>query len=1162
MTADADRNLLFGLLALQNGMISRDQLVAAFGAWTGARGRLIADYLVEHGALTSPRRTVLEALTDEHMALHSGDPESSLAALEVGPNTRATLAVLAGSGVETSLARVGTAAHDDDASTSDGDGSGSSIAWRRGHDASGSGLGDESTGRAGSLEPAGAGQFELRADVDRRLTPDTMGIIEGSHDVSDMGMPHANDGSPSPATTLFPADVGTNSHERFRVIRRHARGGLGAVFIALDTELNREVALKQILDAYADEPSCRQRFLTEAEITGGLEHPGIVPVYSLGTYRDGRPYYAMRFIKGDSLREAIKRFHDANVREAESGRRSLELRKLLRGFTDVCNAIEYAHSRGILHRDIKPGNVIVGHYGETLVVDWGLAKPLGHAVPEAATGERTLVPSAASGSSETVPGSAIGTPAFMSPEQAAGELDRLGPRSDVYSLGATLYCLLTGKSPFGGDVDEVLRKVQRGDFRAPRQLDPAIDPALEAVCLKAMATAPADRYASCRALAEEVERWMADLPVTAYREPLARRARRWAKQNRTAVTGSVVALVVGVIGLSAVLAVQTRANAELTRSKSAVQARYDVAVDAIQTFHTGVSEDFLLKQNQFKELRDRLLKSAAEFYDKLGSLLGNESDLASRRAMAQANFELAKLTGMVGRSEDALAMHQALLDRREALASGPASDPATRIDVGQSLMAIAGLLSSTGRTAEAEATFRRSESLLADLTQRAGTPAARAALARCRTLLGDALSNTGKAKEALAAYRLARTDQEALAAAAGATNESRHDLAQTIYRIGNLLSETVEQSEAEAEYRKALEIFKALADADPSVTQFRANLARCHHALALLRYRISKPVDAEPECREALAIYKQLTDDHPAVNEFRSSMAKSHNLLGWLLHYGDRRREGQAEYRKAIALNQKLVDENPTIAEFSSSLADCCNNLALTLPPVKAEVEQRKTLALRKKIVDENPAVPEFLSRLGNAYNNLGGLLNQEGRPSEAEPELRNAVVYYQKAVKASPNVHAYRSELGLSLANLAELLCEAKKQDEALSIAERALAVLAPLFKDYPEVAEYRSTLAMTYLIIGKIHHDAGDIARAASECKTAMLLEEGHESIEERDPMILACARIFLGDRRPAGHEHPREGGSGRGRSSHGSAPPGRLTWPRYRRQRPTRKPAQPPP
>jgi hypothetical protein len=157
----------------------------------------------------------------------------------------------------------------------------------------------------------------------------------------------------------------------------------------------------------------------------------------------------------------------------------------------------------------------------------------------------------------------MGTPAYMSPEQAEGDLEKLGPRSDVYSLGATLYCLLTGKPPYAGDPMDVIPRVQRGDFPPPRAIDPSIDRALEAVCLKAMALNPEDRYGSCRALAEEIERWMADEPVTAWREPLPRRARRWARRNRTVVTGAAAAVLAGLFGLAAVAVVQSKARSAL-----------------------------------------------------------------------------------------------------------------------------------------------------------------------------------------------------------------------------------------------------------------------------------------------------------------------------------------------------------------------------------------------------------------------------------------------------------------------------------------------------------------------------------------------------------------------------------------------------------------------
>src|SRR5262249_51476070 len=157
------------------------------------------------------------------------------------------------------------------------------------------------------------------------------------------------------------------------------------------------VALKEIQDRHAHDPASRSRFLLEAEVTGGLEHPGVVPVYGLGAYADGRPFYAMRFIKGDSLKEAIDRFHQADRTGREAGEPTLALRALLGRFIDVCNAIGYAHSRGVLHRDLKPGNIMFGKYGETLVVDWGLAKTVGRTDGDGTSEEATLKPASASG---------------------------------------------------------------------------------------------------------------------------------------------------------------------------------------------------------------------------------------------------------------------------------------------------------------------------------------------------------------------------------------------------------------------------------------------------------------------------------------------------------------------------------------------------------------------------------------------------------------------------------------------------------------------------------------------------------------------------------------------------------------------------------------------
>jgi WD40 repeat protein/tRNA A-37 threonylcarbamoyl transferase component Bud32 len=325
---------------------------------------------------------------------------------------------------------------------------------------------------------------------------------------------------------------------------------MGEVWVALDRELQREVALKRLQAPYHQDAEGRRRFLLEAEITGRLEHPGIVPVYGLGQDREGRPCYAMHFIRGESLQAAIQRFHAEDRPGRDPGERGLALRQLLGRFLAVCNTIAYAHSRGIMHRDLKPGNVMLGRYGETLVVDWGLAKAFERTEVELASGEDTLTPLSADDPSGTRMGKAMGTPAYMSPEQAAGRWDRVGPATDVFSLGAVLYALLTGQAPYQGrNIAEILLQVRQGAFPPPRQVKPAVSAALEAVCQKAMAPEPGGRYATALDLAAEVERWLADEPVRAYREPGSARRARWRRRHRTLLTAAAMLLVTAVVAL-------------------------------------------------------------------------------------------------------------------------------------------------------------------------------------------------------------------------------------------------------------------------------------------------------------------------------------------------------------------------------------------------------------------------------------------------------------------------------------------------------------------------------------------------------------------------------------------------------------------------------------
>jgi serine/threonine protein kinase len=311
-------------------------------------------------------------------------------------------------------------------------------------------------------------------------------------------------------------------------LRFHARGGLGAIYSARDDRLGREMAVKfaSVPDGTYSEAEINRRFLREVRVTAALEHPGIVPVHGLGQDGRGHLCYAMRLITGKTLGKAVQEFH-TNRRSQPSKRRpnlrqDANFRSLVQRLRSACVTVAYAHSRGYLHRDLKPDHILLGDFDLTLVVDWGLTKSFTDM--EATPWHPGLgVPQCSELSTET----GIGTLGFASPEQQAGDWPRVGPASDVYSLGAILYVLLTNDVPFSGQsAAEVVRLVESGELVAPRKRNPEVPCPLEAICLKALATLPEDRYPSAQAMADDLERWLSDSPVIAYREPWATRTRR------------------------------------------------------------------------------------------------------------------------------------------------------------------------------------------------------------------------------------------------------------------------------------------------------------------------------------------------------------------------------------------------------------------------------------------------------------------------------------------------------------------------------------------------------------------------------------------------------------------------------------------------------------
>jgi serine/threonine-protein kinase len=954
---DSDRSLLFGILAVQSGLLLRDALGAGMRTWVLDKTQSLGRILAARGALSRDGRRLIEALVLEHLVLHGDDPARCLAELGMPGPMRADLEQITDPDLQAALARadpIRTAAEDAD------------------------------------------------ADGPRALRPLTAGGA------------------------------------RFRILRPHAKGGLGEVYVARDAELRREVALKQIQDRHARDPGSRARFLAEAEITGKLEHPGVVPVYSLGQDPGGRPYYVMRLIRGDTLKEAVTRFHLADVPERDPGERALALHQLLRRFLDACNTVAFAHSRGILHRDLKPDNILLGPYGETLVVDWGLAKRAGRPGGSIHTEGEILGPELAHAGDATLPGSPIGTPSYMSPEQAAGRPDLLGPATDVYGLGATLYFLLTGLAPVEDrQLSRILERVQRGEFPAPRTVKWPVDPALEAICLKAMATDPAGRYDSPRPLADEIEHWLADEPVSAWREPWPARARRWLGRHQAAVTAAAAALIVAAAGLATVSAVQaganrrlrvsrdqlavavgreTRANRELREAnareqvaRAEAQHRFALARKAVEAYYTGASEDVLLKQPQLASLRNKLLNMSLAFYEELQGEIEREgrNDPATQAELAAAYARVGEITEQVGTRARALEALERARSIREALMT---ADPAAAAPVSDlaGVLETIGILQSrtTGREALALPTLERALALReAVAADRPDSPDDRAAVAASLRRMGNSLFPLGRPAEALRYLERAKTIMERLEAEYPDRESIRAESANVLKQVSYPERVSGRIDDSLRDLGRARQIFERLAVDHPGKTEYRARLAEVFSDLGSDLSTVGRLAEALEAEQQALTIHEKLAADSPANTDFQHMIASHRTAIGWILGDLGRREEALRSLVLAREAQERLVADHPDNVLFQRELAQSIGFIGNAEHDLGHPDKAFKTLELARALHERLPAEPIMLYNLACINSRLCVLaaseLTGEAARARGDAYADKAIAALRRAVAA-----------------------------------------------------------------------------------------------------------------------------------------------------------------
>jgi len=906
-----------------------------------------------------------------------------------------------------------------------------------------------------------------------------------------------------PFATLLPESSSGTSEDRkreintsatrFRILRPHAEGGLGKVSLAHDREVNRPVAFKEIKPQFANDRESQQQFMLEAQLTGGLEHPGIVPIYGLGHHHDGRPYYAMRFVSGDSLQSAIEKLHHAeNTNDRlclETGQRMLEFRQLLGRFVDVCQAVAYAHHRGVLHRDLKPGNIMLGKYSETLVIDWGLAKLTRPESDGSGLNIELDQPLLTSGSMAASKGQGIaGTPAYMSPEQARGDLAALGAASDIFSLGATLYCLLTGRAPQDKKIGlvEVLRRVSSGEFQSPLSIKSDIPKALNAICLHAMATKPEERYSSAQLLADDIERWLADEPIAIYKEPLITRASRWARKNRIKVSLGLGALVTGLVAsiIGFILVSQEQARTELQRARAEVLFRQ--AREAVDDYLINVTDNEQLKTKSLQPTRISLLQDGLKYYQNF--LDENEGSESLKVPRARALLRLARIHKEIGSLDDAEKSFALAFAECESIFASEPRVPGLKIEYANGYLELGEIqLANTTRRDESLVSFQKAEEIINSSSAEENAESVDVVLSNTYTKLGLWYKSSDIAKS-IDYARKAIDLRSKITARDSATFRDKIAWARSLFDGAILLGETRNFVEATKLLVQSREVWQSLASqAEISRDALEAE-ASISHEIAILADQLGNVDNAIVASEAALKSRADLV--FKGGEDGLQKLSQTYNDHGLrLIRREASKVQGEELLQRALWVRRELVAASPLssmlIVRFSETTNNICQELLKSseaatansklatarsetaraeseLARAESELKKAEKLLLEaKSLFDacsaetlDTPGVAKYRA----ATELLIGRLRQlQGSTEAADLSLKQAVEWLEKLVEADPKNPEYLLTLMLSNGTIGGIKVKASEFESAMEYYAKAVNSAAKLAELSPEDLQAR---------------------------------------------------------------------------------------------------------
>ena len=848
-------------------------------------------------------------------------------------------------------------------------------------------------------------------------------------------------GDTIPAASAMPS-LQTDQLGDFRILREIGRGGMGIVYEAAQQSLARRVALKVLPPGALMTSTHVQRFEREARAAARLHHTNIVPVFGVGD-QDGVHYYVMQLIEGQGLDQILSRLAERTQEQSTVAGRgprpavdthpeptdagvdpppflrygtSAYWRQVADIGRQVADALRYAHAHGILHRDIKPGNLLVEKDGTVWVADFGLAK----------IAEQDDV---------TQPGDVIGTLRYMAPEQFNGEADT---RSDICSLGLTLYELLTLRPAYGEEErSRLIRQIMHQEPRAPRRLDARIPADLETIVLKATAREPGRRYQAAGELADDLERFLDGVPIRARKISPLEWFSRWCRRNPAVATLSaatltlvVIAAVIGWVGYA-------RTTQALGRESRQHQETVKERERAETNLQRAIAEGARAEAN---------LQLALQAFEEVFV----QVELGEIGTTAAADADGAAFQPLV--SKEVAAIMQKLAKFYGRFANENAHNPSLRVESARAYERIARIQNRLGQFEAAQAAWKTAQSMYEALAKGTDDVAAyRDQIARAHRGLGYARQMTGQHREAEESYQQALDILRDLAAAAPQDPAVKFAMARTYQRLGSIpprrealpQPKPGKQSPEKTQQRiiAAQKLLRELLESDSSNPAYRYALALTCHDLAGVHSRMKDRNAAEAAADQATEVLEQLIQDFPAIPDYRY-----HLVIACI---------GRPHYKRSES------DRVPR-------------------PSGRRKQRYRKAMEVARALTTDHPTVPAYQSALSRCHIRMGEEFRCEGRDDEAEKHLRQAILVLDPLVRDYPSVSAYVADYLLASETLADLLCKRGEASGALRILQQNTEDIDQALRTGPKRRQEWTLLAQRYREIARLLSERGDAAGA----------------------------------------------------------------------------------